>query len=406
MTDNPCAKCGACMTVCPVYQVTGQEALTARGRLHLLEKMGTGNHSQAYLNIFSKCLLCDACHQVCPRGINLVAKVVESRQNLPKLTGHGSFAKSLVKGCLSHQSILAAIGKFLRISEPLLDKLPVGSGLRLKLGFPSAPHGNQVAPSEIIPVQSARNSSAEAVLFPGCFARHLHPAITTDTTKLVSLADHGSPDIPAEQVCCGLAFYSTGDLTEARQLARQNIAAFATTDAPIVVLCGSCYSHLASYPDLLSNDKKWHARAIAFANRLRELSSFLTNHPPSAISSVYTENKPVKKRVLYHDPCHLRHNPSLKKAPRQILNNLPWVELVELPNGPKCCGFGGLFNLAHPDISRQIAGQLINDILTVDPDLVVTTCSGCLIQLRKQLTSADSRTQVRHLSQLLTGTAE
>lgn len=403
MADNSCAKCGACTTVCPVYQVTGQESLTARGRLHLLEKIGDDTHSQAYLDIFSKCLLCDACHQVCPRDINLPAKVVESRHHLPKLTGHGSFARSLVKGCLSHQRVLATLGKLLQISAPLLDKLPANSGLHLKLGLPATQHDQLATPKKISQAQSPGESAAP-LLFPGCLARHLEPAITAAATNFIALQNHDSPDIPPEQVCCGLAFYSAGDLAETRQLARQNITAFAATNAPIIVLCGSCYSHLMSYPELLSNDPQWHAKAVAFTDRLRELSSFLANHIPSPSSSRCAKNRTAKKRVLYHDPCHLRYKANLTEAPRQLLNSLPWVELVELPDGAQCCGFGGLFNLTHPDISGQIAGQLINEILTVDPDLVVTTCSGCLIQLRQQLTSAGSRTKVQHLSHILTDT--
>ena len=406
MTDNSCAKCGACTTVCPVYQVTGQESLTARGRLHLLEKIAGGKHSQAYLDIFSKCLLCDACHQVCPRAINLPAQVVASRRNLPKLTGPGSFARALVKGCLSHQGIIATIGKFLKISEPLLDKLPASSGLRLKLGLPPAQHSPRQPPAKIPPAQSSLAGSAESVLFPGCLARHLDQDITFAAAELVSLKEGTAPDIPAGQACCGLAFYSSGNIEEARQLARLNITAFADTNVPIIVLCGSCYSHLASYPDLLANDNTWQLRAIAFANRLRELSAHLADQSPSATGSLYASNGSAKKRVVYHDPCHLRYRPGLKKAPRQLLNSLPWLELVELDNGSQCCGLGGLFNLAHPDISEQIATKLIKDILAVDPDLVVTTCSGCLIQLRQQLTGAGSRTKVRHLSQVLTDVVE
>ncbi|MCK4837927.1 MAG: (Fe-S)-binding protein [Desulfobulbaceae bacterium] len=407
MADNSCAKCGACTSVCPVYQVTGQESLTARGRLHLLEKIADDNHSQAYLDIFSKCLLCDACHQVCPRAINLPTKVVESRLNFPKLTGHGSFAQSLVKGCLSHQGILAGIGKFLKISEPLLDKLPAKSGLRLKLGMPPSKHAPRIQQEKIIPKQSSLGGSTESVMFPGCLARHLNPNITFAATALISsLKDHSPPDIPPGQACCGLAFYSSGNLEEARQLARLNITAFAYTDAEIIVLCGSCYSHLASYPDLLADDSNWYPRAIAFVERLQESSSLLADQSPLPTVPICAPDRPAKKRVVYHDPCHLRYKPGLKKAPRQLLNSLPWVELVELPNGPQCCGSGGLFNLAHPDLAKQITGKLITDILAVDPDLVVTTCSGCLIQLHQQLTATGSQAKVRHLNEVLTDSAD
>lgn len=406
MADNSCAKCGACTAVCPVYQVTGQESLTARGRLHLLERIGTAKHSRAYLDIFSKCLLCAACHQVCPREIDLPAKVVESRSNSSQLTGQGYLARALVKNCLSHQTILTGLGKLLRISAPLLDKIPADSGLRLKLGLP-APELRQWAEREReSPGRPSPTAFPELLLFPGCFARHLNPAITSAATSLVHGKEGHQAALPKGQGCCGLAFHSSGQKEQALDLARLNIAAFEETVAPIIVLCGSCYSHLASYPALLASDLEWLPRAVAFTDRLRELSAFLA--PPAAPgpNQHSPRRETGKNRVVYHDPCHLRYQKELGMAARSVLTSLPWVELLELPGGPRCCGFGGLFNLAHPDISGQIAGNLVQDILAVDPDLVVTTCSGCLLQLRKFLAAAGSRCQVRHLAEILTSQPE
>lgn len=402
MADNSCAKCGACTSVCPVYQVTGQESLTARGRLHLLEKITEAKHSEAYLDIFSKCLLCDACHQVCPRNINLPVKVVETRQNFPQLFGQKAFVRSLVKSCLSHQKILAGIGKFLKISTALLDKLPVNSGLRLKLDLPETKEHVRTPKKNLRPDEISTYSPAKSMLFPGCFAQHLNPEITSATIKLIAKGEHGSPDIPKGQTCCGLAFYSSGNIGQARQQARLNINAFGATDLPIIVACGSCYSHLANYPTLLANDSEWHPQALAFASRLRELSSFLNTQPFSSNNAIGEPNQLAKTRVIYHAPCHLRYKPETGNAARHMLNSLPQVELVELPNGSQCCGFGGLFNLAHLDISEQISGKLIGNILSANPDLIVTTCSGCLIQLRQQLATSRSHTKVHHLSQVLT----
>jgi glycolate oxidase iron-sulfur subunit len=401
VTDNSCAKCGACTAVCPVYQVTGNESLTARGRLHLLKKIAGAKHSRTYLDIFSKCLLCDACRQVCPRAINLPAKIAEFRHNSPQPSGRGSFARSLVKKCLSHQAILAGIGKFLKITEPLFERLPADSGLRLKLGLAPLNQDYHLPPEKFAIKQDPADGAAQSVLFPGCLARHLQPDITTASSKLVAAREAASPGIPTGQACCGLAFYSSGDFDKARQLARLNIAAFEGNALPIIVLCGSCFSHLASYPDLLADDHEWCHRAANFAGRLRELSSFLTDQSPATARSASDRSNPPKKRVFYHDPCHLRYRPGLKESPRQLLKNLPWVELIELPDGPQCCGFGGLFNLAHADLSEKIAGKLIKDIMAVNPDLVVTTCSGCLIQLHQHLASAGSSAEVCHLAQIL-----
>ncbi len=391
--DNSCAKCGACTAVCPVYQVTGKESLTARGRLHLLEKMGDAPHSREFLEIFSKCLLCDACRHSCPRHIDLPAMIAAARHDFPRLSGHGSFSRFLLRKCLSNPPLLAGLGVLLR-------KLPINSGLRLKLGLlkeSSSPDATE----PLALLDRAGEPPADLKIFSGCFAHHLTPEITGAATGLITEKTNRRPATPDKQSCCGIAAYSSGDLEEARRLARINIAAFDGSDGPIIILCGSCYSHLGKYPELLADDDEWRERARTFSERTREMADFLTatdHHRPEA-KKVH-KNSAVR-RIFYHDPCHLRYNPELRNAPRQLIQQLPGVELVEPEQGPQCCGLGGLFNLAHPDLSSQIAGRLIDSIGTADPDLVVTTCSGCLIQLREKLAEAGSRAKVRHLALFL-----
>lgn len=401
MKDSFCAKCGACTAVCPVYRTTGLETLTARGRLHLLEKPGGRKVTGTYRDIFSKCLLCGACREVCPRQIDIPAMVVEARHDLPQSGTKGSFVGSLLRQSLSRQQILAGLAGILRLSEPLLRKLPADSGLRLKLGLGIADHQPPQAIPLCGPELNSRSASADHLLFPGCLARHLDRQIISAAAGLITAADKAAPTTPREQTCCGLASFSAGDIDEARRLARLNIAAYEGSDAPIIVLCGSCFSHLAGYADLLAGDGEWHSRAASFCGRLREISSFLAAGPGVDREISRTREEPGLKRVVYQDPCHLRYRPGLREAPRKLLSMMPGVRLVELEHGPQCCGFGGLFNLAHPDLSGRISARLVADITAADPDLVVTTCSGCLIQLREKLGAAGSRAQVIHLALLL-----
>ncbi|HSH13321.1 MAG TPA: (Fe-S)-binding protein, partial [Desulfurivibrionaceae bacterium] len=310
----------------------------------------------------------------------------------------GSFAKLLATNCLAHPVLLAGLADFLQLSGPLLRKLPPDSGLRLKLGLfletpgkreeqrsPHAATGKAAAPDGIS-------------IFPGCLAHHLRPEIAESLATLLAATGKEAPHTPEGQSCCGLATYSAGNREEARRLARQNLDAFASGSGPIVTPCGSCYSHLHSYQELLGDDPEYAPRALAFVARLREMSEFLAASPAATPSPV-PDRPPETLRVFYHDPCHLRFQPGLREAPRLLLRAKPGAELVELPEGPRCCGLGGTFNLAHPKLSQRIGAGLAAGIIALAPDLVVTSCSGCLIQLHREL--AGSRIKVMHLASFL-----
>jgi glycolate oxidase iron-sulfur subunit len=402
MDTTICAKCGACSTVCPVYQVTGREELSARGRLHLLGKMASAPHSAAYLEIFSRCLLCGACRQACPRAIDLPALVVAARHDLPRLRGSGSFRKLLATGCLAHPTLLANLAGLLRISGSLLRKLPAESGLRLKLGIFLDQGENSRNEAEEKPAEASEQITGPnaVAIFPGCLARHLLPEIGQAADRLLAATGHSQPHMPKDQTCCGLAAYSAGDLEEASRLARRNLDAFTSTTGPIITPCGSCYSHLLSYPTLLADDPAYQPRALAFVARLRELSSYLAAFQTAPEHGART-GRAQALRVFYHDPCHLRFKPGLSEAPRQLLRSLPGLELVELSDGPRCCGLGGTFNLAHPELSERIARNLVEEIRRLAPDLVLTSCSGCLLQLHQGLAGTAGTIKVKHLAAFL-----
>ena len=401
MKDTLCAKCGACTVVCPVYQVTGQETLTARGRIHLLEKLASEKHSRNYHDIFSRCLLCNACRSSCPRKIDLPAMVIEARNNFPRLSGNGSFKGSLVKHCLENQGTLARIASFCKLSSPLNKLLPANSGLRLKLGLIDENSRDETVP-EKLPEPDHPTNPPQLAIFSGCLARHLKPEITSGLINLLSSTGNDNISIPKGQVCCGMASRSSGDAETAMDLARKNISAFSENDLPIIVHCASCLAQLKEYPVLLNADKEWRPLAEKFAARVQHLPALLASRTDMPSSTLRDRLSQEVTRVVYHTPCHLRHQNSVPDATREILVNIPALELVDLANAPHCCGFGGLFSLAHPKLSDRIASGLIDEIIAADPDVVVTDCSGCLIQLHLQLSARGSRIKARHFISLLT----
>jgi len=73
LTTHACAKCGNCIAVCPAYLVTGNEGVTAKGKVALAKKLISGKEvtpSEA-ANAFM-CMHCKACEEICQTNLDLM----------------------------------------------------------------------------------------------------------------------------------------------------------------------------------------------------------------------------------------------------------------------------------------------------------------------------------------------
>ncbi|OIP47952.1 MAG: hypothetical protein AUK28_05580 [Desulfobacterales bacterium CG2_30_60_27] len=401
--DQPglCAKCGACSVVCPVFQITGRESASPRGRIHLLTKLSAARASTALADILCQCLLCGACKATCPRGVDIAGLILAAREELPTLAGGHPFLKLLARKVLANPALLAGAAL---ADRQIWQRLPSASGLRLRLGLlgQATPcTADLPAPQPRQPVAKAKGAGpATVAYFAGCQATYLDPDISRAVDRLTTRLLGGATKQPPGQTCCGLASHSAGALKEARRLARANITAFAGNSLPILTSCASCHAHLIRYPELFSTDDPWRLQAEEFSGRLREFSSFFCAALPPATTSPPTPPVPAI-RVFYHDPCHLRFGPTITAEPRQLLARLPGITLTGLPGGPQCCGEGGLFHLAYPDLADRIGQRLLTSFAALNADLVTTTCSGCLLQWRRLTRAAGRPVEVLHLAVLL-----
>ncbi len=391
MVKNPsCAKCGACSVVCPVFRDSGRESHTARGKLHLLDVLGLERASAEFIDIFSACLLCGACTAICPRSIDIVDRLVTARNSFSSLSGPHGYEKYLARKLLEYPGSLAGL-------RALAQYLPADSGLRLRLGI--------VEKNSVLPFLKERQHPSlpkeftkTVSWFPGCSARYLYPDIMTTCRSLFAV-DGMQLNIPESLSCCGLADWAAGDLRGAQKKARRNIEIFEKLEGDILVSCASCYSHLKQYPVLFETDKSWQQRAQLVASRCVELSHGLAKR--SRTQPGVQEKTDPKYRVFYHEPCHFRHDAEFEDKTIQQLQAIREIELVTLENGSRCCGQGGLFHLAHPEISTHIRDQLVKDVLRLQPDVVTTSCSGCLMQWQQGINASGGRVKVLHVAQLL-----
>jgi Fe-S oxidoreductase len=98
---------------------------------------------------------------------------------------------------------------------------------------------------------------------------------------------------------------------------------------------------------------------------------------------------PRPAKAAYHDPCQLVRHLRLIDEPRRILKAIEGIELVETAwtkgEWATCCGGGGGFEVVFPELSQLLAVNRTKELLETGPDIIVTHCPGCVMQLKDGL---------------------
>jgi len=166
-----------------------------------------------------------------------------------------------------------------------------------------------------------------------------------------------------------------------------------------VVPSGSCGGMLSRHlPHLFDEDPNLRVKAEALAAKTYELTAFLsdvlhfTPAPPAL---------PVT--ATYHDSCAGLRELGVKQQPRALLATVPGLALLEMAGAETCCGFGGTFCVKYPDISTRMVEDKTADIAATNADLLLAGDMGCLLNMAGRLSREGSKTQVRHVAEVLAG---
>jgi L-lactate dehydrogenase complex protein LldE len=229
-------------------------------------------------------------------------------------------------------------------------------------------------------------------LFIPCLVDQFMPRAGLGMARLLKKLGH-TVEYPAEQTCCGQPAFNSGAQSEALLLAKRFVRIFDGYEA-VVSPSGSCVAMVRNfYAGLLG------ARPM-LADRVFEFSEFLVNR--LGLADVGAS---FNGRVTYHDSCHLLRELRVEKEPRQLLRAVKGLELVELNDGPTCCGFGGTFSIKFPDVSAAMAGDKVAAIERTGARWVVAGDAGCLMHIGGMLTRHGSAVKTMHLAELLGGNA-
>ena len=406
-----CMHCGMCLPSCPTYDATLNERSSPRGRIAMMRAIADDRLkiSKSFADELYFCLGCLACESACPAGVDYTtlfenARAQIERSGLPdgrlrsfvraltlNLLFTSPFRLRLVGGALSllQKSGLIRLlhtSRLLRlISNRLHDLLPLTPRVqwRRTRGYFSRSHN----PEE---------PRYRVGLLSGCI-QDLAFSETNRDTIYVLQQNQCEVILPQAQACCGSLHGHNGETDTARSLAQRNIEAFGAEQLDaIVVNAGGCGSHMRHYGRLLAGSPEFSARAEIWSTKVRDIHEFLVDigfRPPRGIDKELV--------VTYHDSCHLRHGQQVYNQPREILNSIPGLRLVELVESDWCCGSAGVYNITQPEMSMRLLKRKMNHLVATGAEVVAAANPGCAIQLQHGLRSRKSKVSVCHPVSLL-----
>ncbi|MBX6394331.1 MAG: (Fe-S)-binding protein [Alicyclobacillaceae bacterium] len=411
-----CVQCGYCLPACPTYRTMGKETHSPRGRINLVRMLAEGRVNWEVLGEpMDLCLGCRACEEACPVGVPYGVILEETRHYLrarraESARGWGDRVLDwALRNLLPRRGRLQVAGDLVWLYQRLgalgrwAASLPVWpKGMRLfapVLPPIEGPVARRRGPAVYEPSpagESRPEPVGRAMLFRGCVMDVMFHRINRQTGAL--LARFGwRVEVPGSQTCCGALHAHSGDLETAKILAKQNIAAFESSGADVVVHnAGGCGAMLSEYGRLLADEPEWAERARAFAARVKDISELAVQAP----DDVFVRDVPV--RVTYQSSCHLRYVEGVKDAPLKALRRIPGLEYVELEEMDRCCGSAGIYNAVHVDESMAILAEKMDKVRQTGASYVVTSNPGCLLQMRLGVRRAgEGDMEAVHLVELL-----
>jgi len=404
-----CIHCGLCLPACPTYSVFGTEMDSPRGRIALINAAADGriDLDGPFQEHIELCLGCRACETACPSGVQYGMLYEAARTAIEEQRAHtgqvGRLEKAVrwlgLRQMMPHLGRLRLLARTLRLYQATgaqgvvrrLNLLP--KGLRgMDALMPPLP---ATYPDYSRPAPAVGEKRGDVAFLYGCVQDAFLAGVNAASVRVLQRNGY-EVHFPGAQTCCGAAQLHIGEHALSQELARQNIDACLGRDyAAIISNAGGCGATLKQYDHLLADDPYYGPRAKQFVAKLQDINQFLADHlhtPPTGR---------VDKRVTYVESCHLRHAQKVTKQPRALLRAIPGVELVELKQPDMCCGSAGVYNIMQPDTADQVLDAKLADVAQTRATTVVTTNTGCHMQMIYGARKAKLQAEVVHLVELL-----
>jgi glycerol-3-phosphate dehydrogenase subunit C len=367
-----CIRCAACMAVCPVSRVTPlfpgpKQAGPGADRFRRPDDASTDD----WIDL---CIGCHLCDMVCSAGVNI------SELNLmAKAKYLDEKGRPLRDWLLTHSYLMAPFGSFFSL---IVNYLLRNSAFRWLLDTVLKIERRRELPAYQSPTfrqwfkQHPSKGNKKVAYFYGCYTNTNEVDVGKATVQVLE-ANGFEVTLPPQR-CCGIPMLGNGDFKGARKMGLWNVPSFLSSirsGSEIVFSSTSCgrmikheYSRLLAVPG-----------AEEVAEHLFDAFEFLRNLKES--TGLNTNFRKLSLKAAYFAPCHLR-SLDIGFPALEILRLIPGLHIDNIE--ADCCGLGGAFGFKKEkyEISQEIGKDLAEAIDRLKPELVLTDCEGCRMQIR------------------------
>ena len=354
-----CGKCGTCRTVyhdvdwarvCPSGEFGNFEAYYLGGKNLLTWAVSSGKlkWTENLKNIFYHCTVCLACTQQC---------------QIPEI--HAYAGEWLM--AMREAAIKEGIG-------PMPEQVKYTESIANEHNPYMEKHADRL---KWLPSSIKQTPGAKLAFFVGCTSSYREQSVAIATAEILNLLQIDF-QILKDESCCGSPVYMTGQTEKAKQIAEANVRQFKDAGIEkIITACAGCYRTLKKvYPNKFGLN---HGIEIV------HLPEFLLKKIKDDELKL---TKDVNMKITYHDPCHIGRHMGMYRQPRDLLEKIPGIELVEMPRNRHnawCCGSGGGVRSAFKEMSASAANERIEEAIGTDAKALVSSCPFCLNQFKTNI---------------------
>jgi L-lactate dehydrogenase complex protein LldE len=251
-----------------------------------------------------------------------------------------------------------------------------------------------------------------AALFVPCYVDQFFPHVAIAALTVLNRLGI-RVDVPEGAACCGQPSANAGYAREGHSTLDRLVDTYARYDR-VIVLSGSCAVHVKHHAgEVVTHGGRIDAAGTRVAEHTTEFCTFL--HDEVGVDRVAGLGATFEKRVAMHIGCHALRGMGLARPSelqirpfnkvRALLGAVRGVEVVDLTRPDECCGFGGTFAVAEPDISAKMGRDRLRDYASHDAQAVVSTDMSCLMHLDGLARRERVGLPMYHVAEVLAGTA-